>query len=187
MQKYGRTTGLTHGTVSEISVTVNVCYEGFVVCTKWARFVDQIAITDGTFSGGGDSGSLIVTHDANKYPVGLLFAGSSTRTIANPIGPVLQRFNVTIDDGSGGGSPGNSPPSGFTLTATGYKVKGLQKVDLAWSDATSDVDVYRNGDIVTTENDGFHTDNIDKRGGGTYTYKVCDGTVICSNNATVTF
>jgi len=109
VQKYGRTTGLTHGTVSEVNVTVDVCYEGYIFCTKSARFTGQFAITPGTFSGGGDSGSGIVTNDANV--VGLLFAGSSDRTIAMPIGPVLSRFSVTIDDGSGGGDPpGNNPP-----------------------------------------------------------------------------
>ncbi len=99
VKKYGRTTGLTHGTVDAVNVTVNVCYEGFVVCTSWAKFVNQIVITDGTFSGGGDSGSLIVTDDGNNDPVGLLFAGSSSHTIASPIDPILQRFNVTIDAG----------------------------------------------------------------------------------------
>ena len=97
VQKFGRTTGLTVGEVSEINVTLTVCYEGFPFCTKSAKFVDQIAIIDGTFSDGGDSGSLIVTNDANKNPVGLLFAGSSTRTIASRIDLVLTRFGVTID------------------------------------------------------------------------------------------
>jgi PKD repeat protein len=108
VQKYGRTTRLTEGTVSEVSVTVDVCYEGYIVCTKWARFTDQFAIAPGTFSDGGDSGSGIVTVE-NADVVGLLFAGSSARTIATPIGPVLDRFSVTIDDG-GGGTPGNSAP-----------------------------------------------------------------------------
>ena len=108
VKKYGRTTGLTLGQVSEINVMVDVCYEGFVVCTKWARFVDQIAITDGAFSGGGDSGSLIVTKEGNN-PVGLLFAGSSTRTFANRIDLVLSRFGVTIDDGAVAAP--NDPPS----------------------------------------------------------------------------
>ncbi|MEE9533953.1 MAG: SBBP repeat-containing protein, partial [Acidimicrobiia bacterium] len=78
----------------------------------------------------------------------------------------------------------------MTLTATGYKVKGLQKADLAWSGAPSaNVDIYRDvGLIMTTENDGFYTDNIDQKGGGTYTYQVCEGgTLTCSNVATVTF
>ena len=102
VQKYGRTTGWTHGQISGINVTVNVCYEslGGIFCIKQARFVNQITITPGTFSGGGDSGSLIVTDDDYKNPVGLLFAGSDTMTIANLIGPVLARFGVTVDDGS---------------------------------------------------------------------------------------
>lgn len=119
VQKYGRTTGWTHGEVSELNVTVTVCYEGFMVCTKSATFVDQIAVTPGSFSEGGDSGSLIVTDDGKNNPVGLLFAGSSEHTLANPIGYVLNRFNVTVDDGSGGTTPTNNPPTAdFTYTTT---------------------------------------------------------------------
>ena len=78
-------------------------------------------VEPGGFSQGGDSGSLIVTYDPDnaneKKPVGLLFAGSSTHTIANPIDLVLDRFGVTIDDGSGGGT--NSPPvADFTYTTS---------------------------------------------------------------------
>lgn len=106
VKKYGRTTGLTEGTVSELNVTVDVCYElaGFFRCKKSARFVEQIGISPGTFSAGGDSGSLIVTQKGNN-PVGLLFAGSSTRTFANPIELVLTHFGVTVDGGSGGVTP----------------------------------------------------------------------------------
>jgi hypothetical protein len=105
VQKYGRTTGLTHGQVSDLNVTLNVCYEAILwLCFKQAKFVNQIGITPGTFSGGGDSGSLIVTDDENLNPVGLLFAGGETYTFANPIGPILQAFGVTIDD-SGGEPP----------------------------------------------------------------------------------
>jgi hypothetical protein len=106
VKKYGRTTGLTQGTVSELNVTVDVCYEtlGFFRCKKLARFVGQIGISPGTFSAGGDSGSLIVTQEGNN-PVGLLFAGSSIRTFANPIELVLTHFGVTVDGGSGGVTP----------------------------------------------------------------------------------
>ena len=83
VQKNGRTTGWTLGAISEINVTVTICYEGTVTCTKFARFVDQLAITPGEFSAGGDSGSLIVTQSGNR-PVGLLFAGSSVRTGRSP-------------------------------------------------------------------------------------------------------
>jgi subtilisin family serine protease len=83
------------------------------------------------------------------------------------------------------------PPVGvISLTATGYKVKGSQRVDLAWTGATSaSVDVYRDGTrIVTTANDGAHTDVLNQKGGGTFVYRVCEaGTTTCSGNATVTF
>ncbi|HKJ67354.1 MAG TPA: hypothetical protein VKA68_05320, partial [bacterium] len=99
VRTFARTTGLTSGEVSEVNVTVDVCYKtaGPFRCKKLARFMNQISITPGDFSDGGDSGSLIV--DTNNNPVGLLFAGSSTRTLANPIDAVLTRFNVTIDAG----------------------------------------------------------------------------------------
>lgn len=83
-----------------------------------------------------------------------------------------------------------SPPPTITLTATGYKVKGQQKADLQWMGATTNsMDVLRNGSIVaTTQNDGAYTDPINRTGGGSYTYKVCEaGTAVCSNEATITF
>jgi len=95
VQKYGRTTGLTTGLVSGINGTINVNYN-----TGTARFVDQILISDGRFSQGGDSGSLVVTQSSgrnDRRPVGLLFAGSNTHTIANPIDLVLDRFEAKID------------------------------------------------------------------------------------------
>ena len=76
------------------------------------------------------------------------------------------------------------------LSARGYKVQGRHTVDLTWSGASgSNVDVYRNGVLVTTTaNDGFYTDSPGGRGHATYTYRVCNaGTQTCSNNATVTF
>ncbi|MGD2153942.1 MAG: CARDB domain-containing protein [Gemmatimonadales bacterium] len=98
VQKYGRTTQLTRGTVTEVNVFVEVCYEAiFNFCIKSAYFYDQLGISPGTFSGGGDSGSLIVSDDAQKNPVGLLFAGGSDRTFANRIDLVLKQFGVWID------------------------------------------------------------------------------------------
>lgn len=98
VKKYGRTTGLTTGAVYAINATVNIGYG-----TGVARFVNQIVITPGTFSAGGDSGSLIVVDGKgrskadDRKPIGLLFAGSQFYTIANPIGAVLARFGVTVD------------------------------------------------------------------------------------------
>ncbi len=109
VQKYGRTTHLTRGQITGVNATVTVCYavSGFT-CTKSARYVDQLIIGPSTFSAGGDSGSLIVTDDGNLNPVALLFAGSSSITIANRIDLVLNRFGVTID--------GFAPPPPGPLT-----------------------------------------------------------------------
>ena len=102
VQKYGRTTGLQHGVVDAINFSGFIYYGG-----RLAYFADQIVITPGTFSAGGDSGSLIVTDDSYKKPVALLFAGSDTVTIANPIDWVLEDLadsigvnELWIDDGS---------------------------------------------------------------------------------------
>ncbi len=98
VKKYGRTTGLTKGKIWAINATVNVGYSAGT-----AKFVNQIIISPGSFSAGGDSGSLIVLDSTKKnntndrQPVGLLFAGSSSVTIACPIDLVLSRFGVTID------------------------------------------------------------------------------------------
>ncbi|MCH7914583.1 MAG: hypothetical protein IH856_16390, partial [Deltaproteobacteria bacterium] len=172
---------LTTGVINAVNATVDVVYDNGT-----ARFVDQIIIqgSNGAFSGSGDSGSLIVTQVGNN-PVALLFAGNSNMTVGNPIDLVLAWFNVTIDDDA----PIDPPPAEFTLSATGYKVKGLQKVNLTWSGATN-VNIYRDGvQIATNQTDGSYTDNIDNRGGGTYKYQACesDDTSTCSAKETVIF
>lgn len=102
----------------------------------------------------------------------------------------LNAAGTACDPGGTGGEEPPPPAGDFSLTATGYKVRGLQKADLNWSGASSaNVDIYRDGALVaTTGNDGAYTDNIDRRGSGTYTYQVCEaGTATCSNEATVTY
>ena len=78
----------------------------------------------------------------------------------------------------------------ITLTAEGRKEKGLQKADLSWQGANTDeVDIYRDGEVIATvPNSGSYTDNIDRRGGGSYTYQVCEpDQARCSNDSTVSF
>ena len=92
IQKVGRTSALTTGSVAMINATVTVNYGG----GQLATFVGQVVTTAG-ISKAGDSGSLIVTNDAAANPVALLFAGTADgTTIGNPIGAVLTRFNATI-------------------------------------------------------------------------------------------
>jgi hypothetical protein len=93
VQKYGRTTSLTKGTITAINGIFDVTY-----AAGTARFVNQIVVTStSAFILPGDSGSLLVTNPS-RNPVGLLFAGNAAGTlaVANPIKPVLQRFGVTI-------------------------------------------------------------------------------------------
>jgi len=92
VHKHGRTTGYTRGKVIDIAADVNVTYDFGV-----ARFMNQIIIvgSGGSFSDAGDSGSLIVRRTGNRA-TGLLFAGSSTHTIANHITDVLGALAVTL-------------------------------------------------------------------------------------------
>ncbi len=105
IQKYGRTTGLTKGTITGINATILVGYDSGV-----AQFVGQIEVTGnkGGFFKSGDSGSVVVT-DPGKEPVGLLFAGprSSKTGFANQIEEVLDGLSalvlgpaLSVDDGT---------------------------------------------------------------------------------------
>lgn len=90
VQKVGRTTERTSGTVSAVDVMTRVSYGMHGVAT----FDDQLEIRadDGEFSAPGDSGSTILTDDDNLRIGGLLFAGSSGLepvTIANRISHVV--------------------------------------------------------------------------------------------------
>ncbi len=91
IQKVGRTTGLTTGTVIGVNASVSLTYAGATT-----QFVDQV-LTSSKFSKAGDSGSLIVTNDSNANPVGLLFAGNRQGyTWFNRIDNVLSALNVQI-------------------------------------------------------------------------------------------
>jgi hypothetical protein len=87
VQKSGRTTGLTTDQIIQIDVTVSVDYGG-----KIAIYKNQLMA--GAMSQGGDSGSAVL--DMNKQVVGLLFAGSNTTTIMNPIEFVLDALQVQL-------------------------------------------------------------------------------------------
>ncbi len=92
VRKRGRTTLQTLGLIVDLSADIRVIFG-----TNVANFENQLAIVGmrGLFSAGGDSGSLIV--DAvTRQAIGLLFAGGRQVTFANPIGAVLDRFNVEI-------------------------------------------------------------------------------------------
>lgn len=101
VKKSGRTTGLTHGAISAVEVSLLVTYNKRCgVGRQTAPFVHQIRISPGnfgSFSQGGDSGSLVV-EDTETCPraVGLLFAGGGGDTFANPIGPILSKLKLRM-------------------------------------------------------------------------------------------
>jgi PKD repeat protein len=83
-------------------------------------------------------------------------------------------------------------PSGITLSASAYKVKGSKTVDLVWDGSTAvNMDIYRDDmvtPILTMGNDGAYSDSIDAKGGGSWFYKICEeGTSNCSDTVTVVF
>ncbi len=90
VQKSGRTTGYTTGTVTQIDATVRINYNG-----PTALFEGQVVTTP--MSQPGDSGSAVL--DEEKRVVGLLFAGSDAATIFSPIDAVLTALNVEIVTG----------------------------------------------------------------------------------------
>ena len=89
--KSGRTTGLTCASIGSINLTVDVDYNpscGSKTVSFTARYSNQIDIVNSTFSSPGDSGSLVVDAQTAQ-PVGMLYAGGSSDTVAHPIQAVL--------------------------------------------------------------------------------------------------
>lgn len=88
VKKSGRTSGLTFGQITVLDAMVDVQYgPGRIL-----RFDHQIITTN--MASPGDSGSLLL--DDNNLAVGLLFAGSNTSTIHNPIQDVLDLLSVNF-------------------------------------------------------------------------------------------
>jgi len=125
-------------------------------------------------------------------------AGANTASYSdtNVIGESLYYYRINAYNAAGSstwdGPAMAQTPAGITLGADGYKVKGKQQVDLSWAGAAGQpCDIYRNGAVIHTTPAGVtsHIDNIGSRGGGSYTYQICDagGTSNCSNEANVVF
>jgi serine protease len=126
----------------------------------------------------GDGASSSTRHPSHAYAAGGTY--TVTLRVTDNLGAaasITKAISV-----SGGGR--------ISISARGYKMKGLQKVDLGWAGAsTTNVDVYRNGaKIATTLNDAAYVDDINGKGTATYTYKICESAAsTCSDNAVVVF
>lgn len=96
--KSGRSSGLTCSTITSINTIVDIDYS--TSCSGGTSFTveydNQIVIGGTSFSASGDSGSLVVNTNTAQ-PVGLLYGGDSTSTVANPIAAVL----TALKDSSG--------------------------------------------------------------------------------------
>jgi hypothetical protein len=100
--KVGRTTGVTHGTITQVEIDRLQVDMGEPGAPRLASFSDQFEVVgdDGRpFSLGGDSGSLIV--DQGGHAIGLLFAGGPDDdgvdlTFANYIDTVFAKLGVTF-------------------------------------------------------------------------------------------
>jgi hypothetical protein len=88
VQKTGRTSGWTTGTIVAVDATIDVGYGG----GRTARFQEQIVTTP--LSAPGDSGSLVL--DLDNVAVGLLFAGSPQATICNQIENVRSLLGIEV-------------------------------------------------------------------------------------------
>lgn len=150
VQKYGRTSGLTEGEVVAINATVEVNYGPAGI----ACFTDQVIVTPGSFSRGGDSGSLVVSRSPNKNndvrPVGLLFAGSETISVANDIALVLSAFGVAIDGddskrqgaGSGDNNHDDRPDGGSEDVDRGRRDDRGQEEDQLEADIQTTAELF---------------------------------------------
>jgi len=142
-----------------------------------------------------DHGGLTLNPDgAFTYTPDAAYEGgdSFTYSIADQDGDVSNIATVTITvSGAEPPPPPPPPPGELLVSATPYKVKGVQHVELTWENfAGPTVDIARDGELLAgaSANDGFYVDNIGVKGGGqTYSYVVCEtGTANCAG-ATATF
>ena len=134
VEKYGRTTGHTIGTIVDADFSCYVGYSG-----KWILFVDQILVQMNI--AGGDSGSLLM--DRNGNAVGLDFARADggngvVYCIANKINSVFSLLDIELASGENQGDDyiepepisGNLPLIGcilFAGTAVAALLSGMTR------------------------------------------------------------
>jgi hypothetical protein len=147
--KSGGTTGLTCSSIAAIGITTQISYKK--KCDTGTTFTvtynNQVSVAGGTFSAFGDSGSLIVSQ-GTADPVALLYGGSDTDTVGNPIADVL----TAMADSQGNkpvfvGSASTHQVIGCTLPHAGVTVQpqaAAQVSQEAMSRAAAARDVFAN-------------------------------------------
>lgn len=92
--KTGRTTQVTTGRIVALDWSGWINYGAAGSAWFAGQFVVQGL--EGTFSAGGDSGSVVWTWNETRNPVGLLFAGGGDYTICNPMPWVLSALDINL-------------------------------------------------------------------------------------------
>jgi hypothetical protein len=143
--KSGRATGLTCSAVLAVAVNVNAvqyqrgCGTG---TTFTVSYTNQVDISGGSFSAEGDSGSLIVAQ-STADPVALLFGGSDTDTVGNPVADVLNFFatggnNATFVGGGAHTVVGCSLPNKPTSATASVPTSAVSREALQKATAVRD-------------------------------------------------
>jgi hypothetical protein len=103
--------------------------------------------------------------------------------------PGSYTVSLIVTDNAGRTGSGSKAVNPISLSARGYKLNGLQKVDLSWSGPSgTSFDAYRDGVKIATVQATAYTDNLNRKGSATHTYQVCAPAIwACSNKTTVTF
>ena len=182
---------ISSGDTDQVPSAVDDSYQTDVDAQLSANVMDNDDPGDGPASidthSSPASGSLNLGPDgAFTYQPDPGFEGddSFTYRLIDQDGDLSNSATVTISVTS---APPPPPPGGLTVTATTYKVKGVQHVALSWENFSGPtVEISRDGAALPdspTANDGAHDDNLGVKGGGvTYTYDVCEtGTTNCAS------
>jgi hypothetical protein len=151
--KSGRSSGLTCSTIGAIQVATSVSYQkGCNTGTTFSvRYTGQISVSGGTFSAAGDSGALIVDENTAD-PVALLYAGSDTDTVGNPVADVLSALRDSQGNRPGFvGSTSTHRVAGCTLAANGAATVQAQEKVIAAISAAQLAQAQRARDVHAPE------------------------------------
>jgi PKD repeat protein len=103
--------------------------------------------------------------------------------------PGTYAVTLTVTDDAGAAATTSKTFNPISVSARGYKQSATDKVDLSWNGpAGTSYDVYRSGTRIATLQATSYTDNLNRGGSATYSYRVCaPAASTCSNDVSVSF